>query len=63
MVWTCLLFIRSDQYYLARYSEGGGEKTRQTEKEVENNMREWTGLEFVNSQRAVENRGNAGNWL
>ena len=27
------------------------------------NIREWTGLEFGKSQRAVENRGKAGNWL
>ena len=33
VVWTCLLFIRSDQNHLARHSERG-EKTRQTEEEV-----------------------------
>ena len=33
-----------------------GRKTRQTEEEVGNNIREWTGLEFGKSQRAVENR-------
>ena len=26
-------------------------------------IREWTGLEFAKSQRAVENRENGGNWL
>ena len=26
------------------------------------NIREWTGLEFTKSQRAVENRKNEGNW-
>ena len=31
-------------------------KTRQTEGEVEDNIREWTGPEFAKSQRAVENR-------
>ena len=30
--------------------------TRQTEKWWEDNRREWTGLEFAKSQRAVENR-------
>ena len=33
-------------------------KTRQTEGEVEDNIREWTDLEFAKSQRAVENRQN-----
>ena len=40
--------------YLARHSERG-KKTRQTEEEV-GNIREWTGLEFGKSQRAVGNR-------
>ena len=47
--------IRSGQNHLARHSEGA-KKTRQTEEEVGNNIREWTGLEFGKSQRAVENR-------
>ena len=57
------LFIRSGQNHLARHSERG-KKTRQTEEEVgrqgrqrqrwEDNIREWTGLEFAKSQRAVE---------
>ena len=35
----------------------GEKKTRQTEEEVgEDNIREWTGLAFAKSQRAVENR-------
>ena len=33
VVWTCLPFIRSGQYHLARHSERG-KKTRQTEEEV-----------------------------
>ena len=41
--------------HLARHSERG-KKTRQTEEEVGNNIREWTGLEFCRSQRAVEKR-------
>ena len=52
MVWSCFPFIRSGQNHLARHSEKG-KKTRQTE---EYNIREWTGLEFGKSQRAVENR-------
>ena len=57
MVWTCLPFIRSGQNHLARHSERG-KKTRQTttKKRLEDNNREWTGLEFAKSQRAVENR-------
>ena len=55
MVWSCLLFIRSGQNHLARHSEWG-KKTRQTEEEVGRPIREWTGLEFAKSQRAVENR-------
>ena len=55
--------------HLARYSERG-KKTKQTKNEPKNkkrwedNIREWTGLEFAKSQRAVENREkNGGNWL
>ena len=32
-------------------------------KRWEDNIKEWTGLEFAKSHRAVENRGNGGNWL
>ena len=54
MVWSCLPFIRSDQNHLARHSERG-KKTRRQGKRWEDNIREWTGLEFAKSQRAVEN--------
>ena len=50
-----LPFIRSGQNHLARHSERG-KRTRQTEEEVEDNIRKWTGLEFTKSQRAVKNR-------
>ena len=53
VVWLCFPFIRSGQNHLARYGERG-KKTRQTEEE--HNIREWTGVEFDKSQRAVENR-------
>ena len=53
VVWSCLPFIRSGQNHLARHSERG-KKTRQR-KRLEDNIREWTGLEFVKFQRAVEN--------
>ena len=55
MVWTCLTFIGSGQNHLARHSERG-KKTRQTEERWEDNIREWTGLDFSRSKRAVENR-------
>ena len=54
MVWSCFPFIRSGQNHLARHSERG-KKTRWTKEEV-GIIREWTGLEFGKSQRAVENR-------
>ena len=64
VVWSCLPFIRSGQNHLARHSERG-KKTRQTEEEIgmEDNIRDWTGLEFAKSQIAVENRENGGNWF
>ena len=55
MLWSCLPFIGSGQNHLARHSERG-KKTKQTEEEAEDNIMEWTGLEFAKSQRAVENR-------
>ena len=55
VVWSCLPFIRYGQNHLARHSERG-KKTRQTRQRWEDNIREWTGLEFGKSQRAVENR-------
>ena len=55
MVWSCFPFIRSGQN-LARRSEKW-KKARQTEEEVaRQHIREWTGLEFAKSQRAVDNR-------
>ena len=50
VVWTCLPFIRTGQNHLARHSERGRQRKR-----WEDNIREWTGLEFTKSQRAVEN--------
>ena len=32
-------------------------------KRWEDSIREWTGLEFARSRRAVENKKNGGNWL
>ena len=59
VIWSCLPFIRSGQNHLERNSERE-KKTRQTEEEVgrqQDSIRKWTGLEFVKSQTAVENRG------
>ena len=55
VVLSCLPFIRSGQNHLASHSERG-KKTWQTEKRWEDNIREWTGLEFSKSQKALENR-------
>ena len=52
VVWTYLPYIRSGQNYLARHSERRQGRQR---KRWEDNTREWTGLEFATSQRAVEN--------
>ena len=41
----------------------GGRRQGRKRKRREDNMREWTGLEFAKTQRAVENRENGGNWL
>ena len=41
----------------------GGRRQGRWRKRWEDNIREWTGLEFAKSQRAVENRENGGNWL
>ena len=42
--------------------EGGRRQGRQR-KRCDDNIREWTGLEFGKSQRSVENRENGGNCL
>ena len=55
VVWSCLLFNRSGQNCLARHREKGRRQGRQ-KKRWEDNIREWAGLEFGKSQRAVENR-------
>ena len=43
----------------------GGQRKGRQKKRWEDSIREWTGLEFAKSQRAVENREekNGGNWL
>ena len=55
VVWSCFPFIRSGQNHLARHSERGRRQGRQR-KRWKDNIREWTGLDFCRSQRAVGNR-------
>ena len=40
----------------------GGRRQGRQKKGWKDNIREWTGLEFVKSQRAVENRENERHW-
>ena len=57
MAWTCRPFIRSGQNLLARHSErSGGRKQGRQKKRCKDNIRKWTGLGSVKSQRVVENR-------
>ena len=56
MVWTCVPFIRSGQNHIARTVKGGSRQGRQRRR-LEDNIREWTGLEFGKSQRAVKISG------
>ena len=56
VVWSCFPFIRSGQNHLQGTVKGGRRQGRQRKRWADN-MREWTGLEFAKSQRAVENRG------
>ena len=50
-----LPFVRSVQAILQSTVKKGRRQGRQR-KRWENNIREWTGLEFAESKRAVENR-------
>ena len=55
MLWSCFPFIRSGKIILQGTVKGGrrqgGQRTR-----WEDNIREWKGLEFGKSKRAVENK-------
>ena len=50
------MFITSGQNHLAKRSESGWGERGGQKKRWEDNIREWTGLEFAKSQRAAENR-------
>ena len=55
VVWKCLPFIRSGKNFFQCTVKGGRRLGRQR-KRWEDNIREWTGLEFAESQRAVASR-------
>ena len=57
MVWSCLPFIRSGKAILQGTVKGGRRQGRQ-KKRWEDDIREWTGLEFGKSERTVENTEN-----
>ena len=54
MVWSYLPFISLAKTILQGTVKGGTRQDRQR-KRWEDNVREWTGLEFAKSRRAVEN--------
>ena len=55
VIWSCFPLIRSGQNILQGTVKGGRRQGGQ-KKRWEDDIREWTGLEFGKSQRAVENR-------
>ena len=58
VVWLCLPFSLSSGLAKAilQATVKGGRRQGRQRKRWEDNIREWTGLEFAKSQRAVENR-------
>ena len=54
VVWKCLPFIRSG--LILQGTVKGGRRQDRPKKRWEDNIREWTGLEFAQSQSAVGNR-------
>ena len=57
VVWTCLPFIMSDRTKTILQSRvKGGRRQGRQKKKWEDNISEWTGLEFAKSQRAVEDK-------
>ena len=57
MVWLCFPFIRSGKKNILQGTMKRGRRQGGQRKKWEDNIREWTGLGFAESQRAVENRG------
>ena len=57
-VWLCFPFIKSgNNKKILQGTVRGGRRQGGQRKKWEDNIREWTGLEFGESQKAVENRG------
>ena len=63
VVWSRLPFIKSGGKDIMQGTVKGGRRQGRQRKRWEDKVREWTGLEFAKSQRAVENREKGGNWL
>ena len=57
VIWSCVLFKGLAKIILQGTVKGRRRQGRQR-KRWEDNIREWTGLEFAKSQMAVENREN-----
>ena len=51
-------YARNNNEAILQGTEKGGKRQGRQRKRWEDNVREWTGLEFGRSQRAVENREN-----
>ena len=58
VVWTCLPYISGLAKTILQGTVSGGRRQGRQRKRWEDNIREWTGLEFAKSQRAAENREN-----
>ena len=56
VVWTCLPSSSGPAKTIFQGTVKGGKRQGRQEKRWEDNIREWTGLQFGRSQRAVENR-------
>ena len=55
-VCLCCLWNRSREFCFLDKAEAKARRRGRQRKRWEDNIREWTGLEFAKSQRAVENR-------
>ena len=55
MVWSCFEVFEQRQSYRAQDTVKGKKRGRQ-KKRREDNIKEWTGMDFASSTRAAENR-------
>ena len=62
VVWTCLPFSGLAKTILKGTEKGEGKQGRQ-KKRWEDDIGEWSGLEFAKSKRAVENKEKWRNYL